>query len=128
MSMMRELARFYGKDTATAEDEKKLATAAKGLAEEREATAAMAQAEDKVDIKEHIRRYHGGKLEPGESCPFLEKLQKAEEDFGTLDPKDANGDGEADFAEEEVKEESEAEVSEDSSEEVKAYFDAVTQK
>ena len=125
MGMMRELVRFYGKDTALTEDEMKLASAAKGLSEEREAMDAMAKAEDRVDIQEHIRRFHGGKLEPGESCPFLEKLKKAEEDFGTLDPKDADGDGEADFAEEEEKEEAEAEVSEDSADAIKAYFEAV---
>ena len=128
MSMMRELVRFYGKDVVSVEDEMKLASAAKGLSEEREAAAAMAKAEDRVDIQAHIRRFHGGKLEPGESCPFLEKLKKAEEDFGTLDPKDADGDGNPDFAEEEKKEESEAEVSEDSSDAVKAYFNAVTPK
>lgn len=126
MGMMRELARFYGDERMRAEDEMRLASAAKGLSEERGAASAKAKAEDRVDIQEHIRRFHGGKLEPGESCPFLEKLKKAEEDFGTLDPKDADGDGEADFAEEEEKEESESEVSEDSAEAVKAYFDAVT--
>ena len=115
MSMMRELVRFYGNDTAVTEDEMKLASAAKGLSEEREATSAMANAEDRVDIQEHIRRFHGGKLEPGESCPFLDKLHKAEEDFGTLDPKDADGDGNSDFPEEEETEEGmNAEVSEDS--------------
>lgn len=122
MGTMRELVRFYGKDMTATEDEAKLASAAKGLSEEREAASAMAKAEDRVDIQEHIRRYHGGKLEPGESCPFLEKLKKAEEDFGTLDPKDADGDGESDFAEEEDKEKSEAE---DSADAVKAYFEAV---
>lgn len=126
MGTMRELVRFYGKDMTPTEDEARLASAAKGLSEERGAASAMAKAEDRVDIQEHIRRFHGGKLEPGESCPFLEKLKKAEEDFGTLDPNDADGDGEADFAEEEAKEESESEVSEDSAEAVKAYFDAVT--
>lgn len=112
---LRSLASFYATPDLPTQDEQ-LASAARVLAERN-------TAEDRIDIKEHIRRFHGGHLEPGESCPFLDKIKAAEEEFCTLDPKDADGDGNADFPEEEEK--SETEVSEDSADAVKSYFAAV---
>jgi hypothetical protein len=104
--MIRSLMSYYGTPDVPTQDER-LASAAKVLAE-------RVAAQDRIDLKEHDRRYHGGQYESGEPCPFREKIAKMEESMGTLDPKDADGDGTADFAEEERKEEAEAEVQEDS--------------
>lgn len=112
--MIRSLMSFYATPDRPTQDEQ-LAAAARVLADRN-------AAEDRIDIKEHVRRYHGGHLEPGESCPFLDKIKAAEEEFCTLDPKDADGDGNADFPEEEV-EEAEGEVSEDAA--IRSYFKAV---
>lgn len=113
---LRSLVSFYATPDLPTQDEQ-LAAAARVLSERN-------TAEDRIDIKEHIRRYHGGHLEPGESCPFLDKIKAAEEEFCTLDPKDADGDGNADFQEEEETEEGmNAEVSEDSA--IRSYFDSV---
>lgn len=100
---LRSLTSFYATPDLPTQDEQ-LAAASRVLAERN-------TAEDRIDIKEHIRRYHGGHLEPGESCPFLDKIKAAEEEFCTLDPKDADGDGDSDFPEEEETEEEEVEQS-----------------
>ena len=101
---LRSLVSFYAMPDMPTQDEQ-LAAAARVLAERN-------TAEDRIDIKEHIRRYHGGHLEPGESCPFLEKIKAAEEEFCTLDPKDADGDGNADFPEKEEAEKDSTESAE----------------
>ena len=91
--MIRSLMSFYATPDLPTQDEA-LAAAAKVLAE-------RTAAQDKIDLREQDRRYHGGHYESGEPCPFREKIAKMEENMGTLDPKDADGDGNPDFPEEE---------------------------
>ena len=103
--MIRSLMSFYATPDLPTQDEA-LAAAAKVLAE-------RTAAQDKIDLREHDRRYHGGQYETGDPCPLRDKITKMEETMGKLDPKDADGDGNADFPNEDDGEEDSKSEAED---------------